>query len=79
MKQKLILRKNHNGGHNQGNKKFQNKTGGSILENLKRVIQIFGKNMKKSFGMITMQEFAQMVKMENGIKQESPKPSQIYL
>ena len=78
MKQNLILRENHNGVQHLVNKKFQNKTGGNIHGSLKKEILIFGKNMKESFGMITMQEFAQMVKMENGIKQESPSPSQIY-
>ena len=57
---------------------FQNKIGASIHVNLKKGTQLFGENMKKSFGRITMQEYEQMVKMENMKKQENQINNQIF-
>ena len=68
---------NHNGAH-QMMEEFQNKIGANIHVNLKKVIQLFGENMKKSFGKIIMHEYEQMVKMESMKKQESQISSQIF-
>ena len=49
------LDQNPNGEH-QKMEEYQNKIGANIPENLKKVIQLFGKNMKKNSGKITMPE-----------------------
>ena len=54
-------------------KRFQNKTGENIQKSLKKEILIFGKNMKRSFGKITMQGFVQMEEMGNLTKAKEPK------
>ena len=68
---------NHNREH-QMTAEFQNKIGVKIRVNLKKEIQLFGRNMKKSFGKITMHEYDQMAKMENMKKQENQVSSQIF-
>ena len=68
---------NHNGVH-QIMETFQNKIGANIHVNLKKVIQLFGKNMKKNFGRIIMHEYEQMVKTESMKKQKSQISSQIF-
>ncbi len=68
---------NHNGEH-QMMAVFQNKIGVNIRVNLKKGTQLFGKNMKKSFGKITMHEYDQMVKMVNMKKQENQLNNQIF-
>ena len=51
---------------------------GNTHVNLKKVTQLFGKNMKKNFGKTIMQEFVQMEKMESMKKQKSQVYNQIF-
>ena len=68
---------NHNGVH-QIMETSQNKIGVNIHVNLKKVIQLFGKNMKKNFGRIIMHEYEQTVKTENMKKQKNQISNQIF-
>ena len=75
---KTTVKENLNGAH-QKIKKHQNKIGENTQESLKKVILIFGKNMKKNFGRNTMHVLDQMEKMENLIRPKNQKTSQMSL
>ena len=75
---KLILRENPNGVHLQ-EERYQKKTGVNIRVSLKREIPLFGKNMKKDSGKITMHVYVQMENMESMKKQKSLKTNPISL
>ena len=57
---------------------IQSKIGENTHVNLKKVTQLFGKNMKKNFGKTIMQEFVQMEKMESMKKQKNQVCNQIF-